>query len=1147
MQADQPEHLHNQIDSTNPLFQHEDRLPSSPTHTRISTANAESTKDGGALSSVAGFKASENRSKFAFSPRQLGRLVNSDKSLPTFCQFGGLDGLERGLRSDRRCGLSAQETVLDDYHAATLHSTPGFASIGASEEEEALAPLAILSAAATWTTSGRPLEAAFADRKRVFKDSTLPPKRLLNIFQLMWMAYNDLVLFLLTAAAAVSLAVGFYQAFATVHTPSNPAIEWVEGVAILVAIVIIVLASSVNDWEKERQFAKLNKRQLDRTVKVIRSAISQVIPVSDVLVGDVVHLEPGDVVPADGIFIDGYNVRCDESTTTGETHLVHKHPGEEVFRAIAIQAGEKEPRQGEADASQIKLDPFIFSGSKVAEGLGTFLVTATGVNSTFGKILLSSKEEPSFTPLQTKLNKLAKTIAWFGFAAALLLFVVLFTKFLVQLPHNSQAPSEKGQSFLKILIISLTVLVIAVPEGLPLAVTLALAFASKRMLKENILVRQLKACETMGNVTNICSDKTGTLTQNKMKVVAGAVGTAQLFNDKLGVSLTAVDLEAASPQEISAASATMTVPIGGFIGGDLIDDVKEMLKQSIVANSTAFDGPGEDGQQTFIGSETETALLNFARHHLGVGPLSTERSNIKIVQLVPFDAKCQCMGTVVELDSIHRLYVKGASEVLLRKCTRIMQYSVEKGVWDIELTTENSESLNQIISGYASHSLRTISFVYRDFGEWPPPGTRILDGGEVVFEDILQNLVFFGLVGIHDPLREGTQEAVQACHKAGVIVRMVTGDNILTAKAMAKECGILSSPTLATAAAIDITMEGPEFRSLSPEEMDRIIPNLKVLARSSPDDKRILVTRLKEMGEIVAVTGDGTNDAPALAAAHIGLSMGISGTEVAREASSIVLMNDDFSSIVKAIMWGRAVSDAVKKFLQFQITVSITSVMLTFVSAIASSTETSVLTAVQLMWINLFQDTMAALALATDPPAPTILDKKPDPRPAPLITIPMWKMIFGQSTYQLAVTLILHFGGAAILNYHADLELAQLQTMVFNVYVWMNIFNMYNNRRIDDNFNILEGLFRNYLFLAITTIMIGGQVLIIFIGGESFSVTRLTAAQWAISVVPGVLCIPFGFAMHFIPNEFLDRWVQALGGLSGALLSRARRRTGVVV
>jgi len=918
-----------QIDSPNDASWSEATTRTFPIKTRISS-NAELIKDGEALKSPrslgAGSKAKENKRKFAFSPEQLGRLVNPNKSLLEFYTVGGLVGLEDGLKTDRGRGLSEDEITLDDHafsHGANNNlvrgDTEGRISKGEEEGGEAArAPLDIARATTTFLSSGRLHEhvEAFTDRKRVFLDNTIPTKTPLSIFQLMWMAYNDFVLFFLTAAAAVSLAVGFYQAFGTVRTPSNPPIEWVQGVAILVAIVVIVLVGSINDWEKERQFAKLNKKQQDRTVKVIRSAKSQVIPIADVLVGDIVHLESGDVIPADGIFIDGYNVKCDESSTTGESTLVHKNPAGEVFQALANQEREKKLEQRESDSPKVELDPFIFSGSQVAEGLGTFLVTATGVNSNYGKVLLALKEEPGQTPLQARLNKIAKAIAWFGFVAALLLFVVLFIKFLVQLPHDSSTAPQKGQNFLRILIISLTVLVIAVPEGLPLAVTLALAFASSRMLKDNNLIRKLQACEIMGNVTSICSDKTGTLTQNKMKVVAGTISTTQLFNDDLGVSQTAIDLEAASPHEISAASDAVAVPVGVFTGGGLIDEVKEMLKESIVANSTAFEGPGEDGEQRFIGSQTETALLTFAREHLGIGTLSTERSNIKIVQLVPFEARRQCMGTVVELDGVHRLYVKGASEVLVRKCTRNIQFSAEKGVWDTELTTDDAESLNRLITGYASHSLRTISLVYRDFEQWPPTGARTLDDGEVVFEDILKDLVFFGLVGIRDPLRKGAKEAVEACRRAGATVRMVTGDNILTAKAIAKECGILSTTTTGVAANNDIVMEGRDFRALSPEDMDGIIPNLKVIARSSPDDKRILVMRLRGMGEIVAVTGDGTNDAPALAAADIGLSMGISGTEIAREASAIVLMDDNFSSIVKAIMWGRAVNDAVKKFLQ---------------------------------------------------------------------------------------------------------------------------------------------------------------------------------------------------------------------------------------
>lgn len=908
-----------QMDSESTPTQTTESSPISPAQTRVSTGFTGLVKEGQTLESPrtpgASVKTAVSDHKFAFTPAQLSNLVSTNKSLPGFYELGGLHALEVGLRTDRHCGLSLGETLLDDVEFSRgpdqeliLRHTNTRGSKG-----ESLSLGTRTRVATAWIPSAKPHEEAFVDRKRVFLDNTLPTKKLLSLLQLMWMAYNDFVLFFLTAAAAISLAVGFYQDFGMARTPGNPPIEWVEGVAILVAIVIIVTVGAVNDWEKERQFATLNQKQQDRNVKVIRSGESRELPIAEVLVGDVVHLESGDVIPADGIFIEGYNVRCDESSSTGEPILLHKDPAEEVFRALAIQGREKEPEQAEADTPKAELDPFIFSGSKVAEGLGTFLVTATGINSCHGKILMALEEEPGQTPLQVRLTKLAKAIAWFGFVAAVLLFVLLLIKFLAQLPHNSQLPAQKGQDFLKILIISLTVLVIAVPEGLPLAVTLALAFASNRMLKDNNLIRQLKACEIMGNVTSICSDKTGTLTQNKMQVVSGTIGTTRLFNDDLGVSESAVDLKAASPQDIRAASAAVTVPVGKFIGDDLIPEIKEMLKQSIVANSTAFEGPSEDGHD-FIGSQTETALLRFARDHLAIGSLTTERANIKVIQLVPFDTKRQCMCTVVRLGDMYRLYVKGASEVLLRKCTSSVQFSIEKGVWTTELTAENTELLNHTITSYASHSLRTISLVYREFGNWPPPGAKTTADGEVIIEDILHELVFFCLVGIRDPLREGAEEAVKACRKAGATVRMVTGDNILTATAIAKECGILSAS--ATSTNEDITMEGQQFRALSEEDMKKIIPNLKVLARSSPDDKRILVTRLKEMGEIVAVTGDGTNDAPALAAADIGLSMGISGTEIAREASAIVLMDDNFSSIVKAIMWGRAVNEAVKKFLQ---------------------------------------------------------------------------------------------------------------------------------------------------------------------------------------------------------------------------------------
>lgn len=343
----------------------------------------------------------------------------------------------------------------------------------------------------------------------------------------MWITYNDKVLILLSIAAVVSLAIGIYQSVEDAKNPGGEApIEWVEGVAIMVAIIIVVIVGSLNDWQKERQFVKLNKKKEDRYCKVVRSGKTIELSVYDILVGDVVLLEPGDIIPVDGIFIDGHNLKCDESSATGESDLLKKTPANDVYAAIQNNESVK------------KLDPFILSGAKVSEGVGRFLTTATGVHSTFGKTMMSLRDEGEVTPLQAKLNVLAEYIAKLGGAAALLYFVVAFIEFLVRITRGSErslAPAEKGQVFLNIFIIAVSVIVVAVPEGLPLAVTLALAFATTRMLKDNNLVRLLRSCETMGNATTVCSDKTGTLTQNVMSVVAGTLGTSSRFGDRKGL------------------------------------------------------------------------------------------------------------------------------------------------------------------------------------------------------------------------------------------------------------------------------------------------------------------------------------------------------------------------------------------------------------------------------------------------------------------------------------------------------------------------------------------------------------------------------------------------------------------------------------
>ncbi|KAK5954109.1 plasma membrane calcium [Knufia fluminis] len=1007
---------------------------------------------------------------FAFTPGQLNKLLNP-KSLSALAALGGPRGLEKGLRTSFTSGLSIDEQRLNGRvtydEAVTTNEKATYSDSPVSSED---------------VLPAHDVKGQFEDRLRVFKDNRLPERKPDGILKLIWRAYNDKILILLSIAAAISLALGLYETFSAGH-----GVEWIEGVAIIVAITIVVTVGAANDWQKERQFAKLNARKDDREVKVIRSGRTIQISVYDITVGDVMHLEPGDAVPVDGIFLSGHGIKCDESSATGESDQMKKTAVDEVWQQIQSGTATK------------KLDPFIISGSKVLEGVGTFVVTSVGVNSSFGKIMMSLQTENEDTPLQVKLGGLANWIGGLGSGAAILLFFILLFKFLAALSGDSRGGAEKASEFLDILIVAITVIVVAVPEGLPLAVTLALAFATTRMYKENNLVRVLRACETMGNATTICSDKTGTLTQNKMTVVAGTVGVEQSF-------------------AASNAQDTTEKPVASFsaIFTNLSKKVKDLVRASIALNSTAFEGE-EKGVPTFIGSKTETALLSMAKEHLGLDGLAAERANANTVQLIPFDSKRKCMGVVYQIEGGYRLLVKGAAEIMLLKASDTISDIYSEDFITKPMTVEDRERLSGTIDEYAQHSLRTIGMLTKDFPQWPPAGAKRMEDDKNMadFDDLFSDMTWVGLVGIHDPLRPGVIEAVNQCRSSGVIVRMVTGDNITTARAIATECGILRPEEPDT-----VVMEGPKFRQLPDEEMNKIIPRLRVLARSSPEDKRILVGKLKAMGETVAVTGDGTNDGPALKMADVGFSMGIAGTEVAKEASSIILLDDNFASTITALMWGRAVNDAVKKFLQFQITVNITAVVLTFISSIASSENASVLTAVQLLWVNLIMDTLAALALATDPPTNKILERPPQKKSEALITHNMWKMIVGQAIYQLVVSLVLYFAGMKIFSYGGPEQRKQLDTIVFNTFVWMQIFNEFNNRRLDNKFNIFEGIQRNFWFIGINCIMVGGQIMIVFVGGAAFRITRINGTQWAICLLCAAPCLLWAVLIRCLPDRY---------------------------
>ncbi|ETN43336.1 calcium-translocating P-type ATPase, PMCA-type [Cyphellophora europaea CBS 101466] len=1015
---------------------------------------------------------------FGVSPGELNKMQNP-KSLAAFKALGGLPGIERALRTDVNAGLSVDEARLSG-------SVPRAAETALSEKNVAtkVNPAAAAGSPNDIVTAHQ-VQDQFIDRRRVFKDNRLPARKTYTLGSLLWAAYNDKILWLLTVAAVVSLALGLYETF-----DSGSQVDWVEGLAICIAIIIIVLVTAFNDWQKEKQFTKLNQKKEDREVKCVRSGKALMISVYDVLVGDVLHLEPGDSIPADGIFIQGHGVKCDESSATGESDALKKTGGMEVWHQLC--AGGPNVK---------KLDPFLISGSKVLEGVGTFLVTSTGVNSSYGKIMMSLRVKTEPTPLQVKLGRMANWIGGLGSIAAGILFLIQLFRFVARLDQNDGTPSEKAGEFLDILITAITIIVMAVPEGLPLAVTLALAFATTHMMKENNLVRVLRACETMGNATTICSDKTGTLTQNKMTVVAGSWSIGQKFST--------------SGEDGASTFAS--------VFGRLSAPFKALLDQSIVVNSTAFEGE-EEGQKTFIGSKTEVAMLQLAEAHLGLTSTAQVRANNDIVQLYPFDSARKCMGSVIRLpNGSYRLVVKGAAEIMLGKADWVISNTAGGNLDVTSLDVSTKEAVGQQIQSYASRSLRTIGFLYKDYPSWPPTGARSLEGDKSAaeFADVFYGMTWVGLVGIQDPLRPQVTMAVQRCQQAGIKVRMVTGDNLTTATAIATECGIRTAD--------GVVMEGPVFRQLSESEMAAVVPKLDVLARSSPEDKRILVAHLKKQGETVAVTGDGTNDGPALKTADVGFSMGIAGTEVAKEASEIILMDDNFASIVKAVMWGRSVNDAVAKFLQFQITVNIAAVTLAFISAVSSTENRSVLSAVQLLWINLVMDTFAALALATDAPTDAILDRPPTPKSASLISTHMWKMIMGHALYQVVVSLVLFFAGAKIFNYRFISEnhhrQEELNTMVFNAFTWMQFFNMFNARRLDNHFNIFENVHKNPFFMAMAAVMAGGQVMIIFVGGKAFEVVPLDGPQWATSIMTALPVLLWGVLLRCVPDEVSGRFL----------------------
>ncbi|RHY90194.1 hypothetical protein DYB26_009733 [Aphanomyces astaci] len=952
------------------------------------------------------------------------------------------------------------------------------------------------------------------DRQRRYGKNYVEPESAKTFVQLMWHSFQDLTMMVLAAAGFVSLVLGFVP-----FTASTPAAgrnlaagsshAWIEGVAILFAVFIVVSVSAMNEYQKEKQFRALNAVKEDETIKVIRDGVPAEVSKFDLVVGEIVRVDVGDIVPADGLVFDETDLRVDESSMTGESLLVVKNS---------------------------KSAPFLLSGTKVMEGVGKMLVICVGSNSQAGIIaslirngnhnhnatvsktnggsadeytLVSSpkeglveqklttdlqNQEPG-SPLQGKLDRLTIFVSKVAITVAVLVFAALAVRYsIVKFAINGEEWSQAFiGDFVSHFILGVTILVVAIPEGLPLAVTIALAFSVKKMLEDNNLVRHLSACETMGSATTICSDKTGTLTTNRMTVVH--------------CYMSGNEYESFPTLQLQMSPTT-----------------KAILCDSICFNSTAEILPPKQvgAQPEHTGNKTECALLQFVadlgEHYADV------RKASHICHMLTFSSAKKRMSVVVPLTASKcRIFTKGASEIVLELCTSQLNLD---GTTSAFGAAERNAVKDNIIEKYASQAYRTLSLAYRDVDASPEVVKNWSD------EEIETDLTCICIVGIEDPVRDEVPESIRHCNEAGIVVRMVTGDNIATARSIALKCGIISPDDGS------LVMEGSVFRArvldangnINQSEFDKIWPMLRVLARSSPKDKFTLVSGLQVAGQVVAVTGDGTNDAPALKKADVGFAMGICGTAVAKDASDIILMDDNFRSIVNAVKWGRNVYDSICKFLQFQLTVNVVAVTMAMTGAVVL--EESPLTAVQLLWVNLIMNAFASLALATDMPTDAMLHRKPYPRNKALLSQTMTKHIFGQAVYQLAVLMPLTFVGDSLLGIESGQKYKRggatgptlHYTMVFNTFVLFQLFNEINARRIHDEPNVFEGISRNRTFVVMASVQVILQACIVQFGSVAFGCVALNATQWAICVAIGSTSLPVRFALRWFSARLMPQW-----------------------
>ena len=839
-------------------------------------------------------------------------------------------------------------------------------------------------------------------------ENILTPPQRPSIWKLYFEKYKDPIIQILLVAAVVSLILAFIEN------------DFIETIGIFIAIFLATTIGFIFEQDAAKKFDVLTSISEEQPVKVRRNGHVIEIPRREIVVGDIVLIETGDEIPADGQLLKAVNLQVDESSLTGEPIAEKKVGGRD---------------SSEEDESTYAIDQVLRS-TMVMNGRGEYRVTAVGDKTEIGKVARKSAETTNVkTPLAIQLDRLAKIISKFGIALSVTPFVIfLVHDILVNPLWHTNDYFKMAEVVLQYFMMALTLIVMAVPEGLPMAITLALALNMRRMLKSNNLVRKLHACETMGAVTVICTDKTGTLTENRMQVA---------------------DLK-------------------------ILNGSEDLLLKAFALNTTAH-LDSEDNDRG-IGNPTEVALLLWLKAH-GTDYTALRGSVVTVNQL-PFSTERKYMATVVKVDDKTILFAKGAPEIILSACT------IDDAV---------QQETDTLLQGWQNKAMRTLAFAYRELKD---------DDTDIeTAASSLCNMTPQAVVGISDPIRKDVPGAVEECRKAGIDVKIVTGDTAATAKEIARQIGIWKGD-----GDDNTIVSGSDFATMTDDEAYKSVDSLKVMCRARPTDKQRLVSMLQKHGQVVAVTGDGTNDAPALNHAHVGLSLG-SSTSVAKDASDMTLLDDSFGSIVNAVMWGRSLYKNIQRFLFFQLTVNVAALLLVLAGSIIG-TEMP-LTVTQILWVNLIMDTFAAMALASLPPTKDVLDDKPRQQTDFIITKPMLQSILGIGVVMFVVMFayLIH-----CLQNDGEVQKHEL-SMFFTTFVMLQFWNLLNAKALGSGKSALHGIFKDRGLLGIMAMILFGQWVIVTFGGKMFRTVPLSLSEWIYIICGTSLMLWFGEVWRMIINR----------------------------